>query len=652
MRHITTAVLALCASALLFVVLAPTGATRTAPVRAADDRVEAFPAAVLGGSGGSAIAIADGYAYAGMGARLAIFDVRSSITATYLAEVRLDRTPRAVAVSGGMAYVDSGSDLVVVDVADPRAPKAVGRVDLLGVVEDIAAANGVVFIATEGRGLLLVDATNPRAPRLVSSDANAAYTPIVSTANGLVVIGHSDSIEILDVRNPTRWARHGPFPVPAQGGRSVVTGVGMEGGLVVVALGNGGLWVLDVANPSAPAATAIIPIRDGAYALSVAGGIVYVVDGSDSIGLIDIRDPVHTRTLGRVALENGQAVAATDGKALVSDGEAGLYVIDATDPGRPILQGTARPELGEVLDVDMAGDVLYVLTRGAVNAYDARDPAAPRLLGMARIPASAVHIAVGEGRVYASAGLDGVSIVDARDPTALSEVGYFVPALPQVDGVGVLAVLPVGQVLYVATRAGLQAFDVAQPDMPMLLGTFDNNGAGLHSDVTLAHAGGHLFVGTWYELFVLDVSDPGHIAELNRRQEIIVGGLDVRGGLVYIYHASGGQLTIVDYVDPAAPVNIGTAYGLSIDRTNPAGDVHVVGDIAYVVHGRGGSLALIDVAAPATPHIIGRQELDLQAIAVTARPGAAFVANGAGGLVAFRVATLDHSVWLPFAGGG
>jgi len=70
-----------------------------------------------------------------------------------------------VALQSGYAYVGIGPRVAVLDVSVPASPVLAGRsAPLPGLIQGLAASGSTVYVVAGGSGLHIVDVTNPLVP--------------------------------------------------------------------------------------------------------------------------------------------------------------------------------------------------------------------------------------------------------------------------------------------------------------------------------------------------------------------------------------------------------------------------------------------------------------------------------------------------------
>ncbi len=171
-----------------------------------------------------------------------------------------------------------------------------------------------------------------------------------------------------------------------------------------------------------------------------------------SLVVFDIADLSLPQRMGAIDLSGPEVhgVAARDRLAFVANGEAGVVVIDLTDPTAPMRAATI-PVVGTAQDVAVAGDRLLVAAGSAgLRVLDLTDPEIPEL-GFVALPGGARAVAVRGD--FAFVGCDGasaeVAVVDIAHPSAPIVKAYLshAPARRDLRAQGITAVAVAGNLV-------------------------------------------------------------------------------------------------------------------------------------------------------------------------------------------------------------
>jgi hypothetical protein len=149
-------------------------------------------------------------------------------------------------------------------------------------------------------------------------------------------------LEILDISDPGAPAHVGGYSAAG-----LVNAVAVDGHFAFVAEApggggghpaGGGLAVLDIADPAAPRQVGAYRLGTEISSVAVAGGFAYAYFPNDGLEVIDVSDPAHPRQTGRnsaVAPPNGvRQLTISQGRLFAAAGEQGLVILDFFHPFR------------------------------------------------------------------------------------------------------------------------------------------------------------------------------------------------------------------------------------------------------------------------------------------------------------------------------
>ena len=350
------------------------------------------------------------------------------------------------------AYNDNG--VQIMDITDPGRPVPVsaafdgsGGFTTLGGPHDVAVFGSgdrtyAIVTADNDNGVQIMDVTDPGRPAPVSAahDGLEGFRALNEATNvevfesggrtyAIVTAFSDDGVQIMDVTDPGR-----PAPVSATYDGSVVLGAldgvnGVEvfgsGGrtyVIVTAINDDGVQIMDVTDPGRPASTTFdsggFIALNGAEDVEVFGSgsrtyaIVAAPFDDDAIQIMDITDPGRPSPVSAVTDGSGgftTMYGANDVEVFGSgsrtyaivvvsnNDEHVVQIMDVTDPGRPApisaifgdSEGFATLRLAEDVEVFGSGSRTYaIVTTGGnsgIQIMDITDPGRPA-------PVSAVSI--------------------------------------------------------------------------------------------------------------------------------------------------------------------------------------------------------------------------------------------------------------------
>jgi hypothetical protein len=123
---------------------------------------------------------------------------------------------------------------------------------------------------------------------------------------------------------------------------------------------------------------------NNAWGVRVRGTTAFVSDGLAGLAILDVADPARPKPLGRV-MTGGQArgLALEGNIAYVAAGSAGLVVVDISKLAAPRVIGRAETP-GSAIRVDYSAGRAYVAAWNDARVYDVAVPAKPRFIGAVR----------------------------------------------------------------------------------------------------------------------------------------------------------------------------------------------------------------------------------------------------------------------------
>jgi hypothetical protein len=124
---------------------------------------------------------------------------------------------------------------------------------------------------------------------------------------------------------------------------------------------------------------------NNAWGVRVRGTRAFVSDGLAGLAILDVADPANPKLIGRVAT-GGQArgIALNGNTAYVAAGSAGLVVVDISKLAAPRVIGRAETP-GSAVRVDYSGGRAYVAAWNDARVYDIAAPSKPRFIGAVRM---------------------------------------------------------------------------------------------------------------------------------------------------------------------------------------------------------------------------------------------------------------------------
>jgi hypothetical protein len=594
--------------------------------------------------------VADGALLLAYGERAAMLldeGVAESGAPTLLAAVELPGRIEAFAADGRadrLWLAASEHGLLALDIADPRAPRVVGRLPARGETVDVTVRGTLAYVVDRKAGLLVVDIADPTAPReLGRFDDDGDARSLLLVGEHLAYVSTTHRFWVVDIADPRRprkvWQPKeldGPEgPVEVRGGYRLSRTADR------VLLHGHRLHVLDVADPERPRIGRFVPDESGdtwvaAGPLIEAAGAWWAGGGLGEDGTWELLRFEEVPSAGAPSTPP----AASRGLVVVSRSrlpgplaEWWPTILPGLRPGT-LLYGRYALDIRDTRQVSRVGELgwggawsyaldpdraLVVASAAGsfsetLSVWDLHDPSTPRRMGTLTgrrdawedMPWYATEIALGDERAFVAGGWGGwgcpvFAVVDLADPSQPRELGFL-------DEEG-------DRDLYNYCRLAVSA------DASFVAGVDCGDRCDTSSE------------GGWGRLDLIDVSDPSTpVLAARARTEHEAYDVALEAGMAFVAVGPRG-LEVFDVSEPKRPKRVGQlAVGDFLRWIEPIGDGHLV-------LGDRGALHVVDVREPERPQLVRsyrvpvRDELGGLALA----EGHLWVGGREAGLLGYRV---------------
>ena len=269
-------------------------------------------------------------------------------------------------------------------------------------------------------------------------------------------------------------------------------------------------------------------------------------------------------------------------------------------------------------EVAISGNYAYVADfQAGLRIIDISNPASPHEVGFYDTLEYAEGVAVNGNYAYVTDTYDGFCIIDISNPVSPQKVGLY-NTLGTVFDIAIS-----GNYVYIANwDAGLRIIDISNPAIPQEVGFYDTPGYAYGVAVSENYA----YIADGYALRIIDISNPVSPFEIGSCDiPDNVREIAVNGNYAYIAHGNAG-LRIIDISSPASPQEVGFC-----DTPEYAEGVAVNGNYAYIADA-GTGLRIIDISNPASPQEVGFYDTPANACGVSVSGNYAYIANGVAGM--------------------
>ena len=255
----------------------------------------------------------------------------------------------------------------------------------------------------------------------------------------------------------------------------------INGNLAFVAQGEGGLMIIDIANPSSPMelATVAQELKGYGYKIANKDSVVYIAAGGFGVSVVDATDPENPEvTATNLAMKPAKSFDIMGNFLFTAIGEYGFKVSDISYPTQPDIRGeTITP--GFAQGVTVSPDSNFLLIACGEMGFAVFDISELQngwgtypIFGWVDTPGYAEDVAAHPDLpyVFIASGTGGLLIADYSDSGNVKIVGSF-----STGGYAKEVVYKSGKAYVTTELRGLQIIDVSNINSPSRIGTVETS---------------------------------------------------------------------------------------------------------------------------------------------------------------------------------
>ena len=463
----------------------------------------------------------------------------------------LNVTGTAPYIDGNRLYLTGPNSLTIVDISDPANPALLGTLNDATTLSGISSvvAQGTYAYASTDQGLQLIDVSTASAPKLVrlidhqpgalslnDHSLFLVYGPIKQfdltdpsqprllrtlpeftnlDIGGAAVDGNRlclavdspNSLAVIDLSIPTA----APLQVGQlqQTSRKTNDSIAVSGGYAYLADRTDGLYIVNVADPSAPLEVGNLPLKQDARSVALNGSTAYLANSGSGLQVVDISVPNAPRILATLATSGPAATVFNSSTRIYLADQYSLSVIDASTATSPQLLGSLPLISFEPADLRLNGNDLFGVVDGDTPSdtvfavFDVSNPASPLQLGSLAGDYGGSGVALGNGFAYITRRNGAVQVVDISNPAKPFARGLSEAATQDLTFLSPGNLIRVGARVLVAGQFDrLRVIDVSDPDAPVQTDAFDIPGTATH----IASDASYVYVASQFGLSVLPLA--------------------------------------------------------------------------------------------------------------------------------------------------
>jgi len=219
---------------------------------------------------------------------------------------------------GPLAYVGTDDGIQLLDMSQSDRPRLIGETADGSLANDLALEGDYLYAAGGAKGLLIYRLDNTGLPVFIKDLPLPGVATALAAEAGLVyLVLQRGGMFIIDVNDPSspRVLTHLQHPYPLNQ-FSLASDILLFHGMAYIADGPNGLLLVDVADPRKPTIKALINTSDSSHHLFVQGELLSVADGHGGLQLYDITVAEHPVYIGQLKLPVATTASMIAGNTL------------------------------------------------------------------------------------------------------------------------------------------------------------------------------------------------------------------------------------------------------------------------------------------------------------------------------------------------
>ncbi len=239
-----------------------------------------------------------------------------------------------VYVQNNHAFVTNNDGTIIFDISNPSHPVKIGGVLTSDGAFGVYVENDTLFIASDSDGFIMANISIPEDPVIIGehSDGGSANS-VCFEGSYAYVTEYPRGFEILDITDPKAITKVSFYD---DGGE--FRNVAVKDGLAYLADPATGLKVINISDPTSPERIRTVSGTHGVIDLYIYEDLLFLGCHGNGVRILDISTPQSPIVLGQYYKTEGEAYGVTGNAThlYVADLQQGVYLLNITDPKRPI----------------------------------------------------------------------------------------------------------------------------------------------------------------------------------------------------------------------------------------------------------------------------------------------------------------------------
>ncbi len=518
------------------------------------------------------VVVRDSFAYVITTKDLMIFNISDPRSITRISDIQVTTFANwRIRLAGHIAYIADFYGIRIVDIADATLPVVQGYISTGENTVDYAAWNTKLYVGYFNmNGLDVFDVSNPSAPSWDTSVATGVASPALMVNDTLLYIAGFPMfatpllLKIYGLADPLNPIQLGIDTIAMKARQQYEITLDTTGWFAYVSTRFDGVYSIKVSDPQNPVTVGNVthqPTADpegvtfskNRLVLPSIGG-AWFIDVSRPDSMVDASYFITGGSVNDFVL--------SDHYVFASESDAGLIILDVSDPAQPIrINATQMPSGGSAGCLAISGNYLYIGMGAAYSyigpdslyVYDIRDVSNPKHMTSLMFN----HIGVIQAyhnRLYVTQYDTGFTIFTLEDPIHPKRTGSY--EYNDSVNVGIGPISPQDSIIAVVDYQGINIFNVSDSTKPVTYTSITGGAYGVLLRDTLMYAG---LIKDSEQFFIYSISNLNSPSVLGSAKFGLYGlstlAMDTSGHYLYV-----GPI-VVDVSNPFSPAPVDTILG-------------------------------------------------------------------------------------------
>lgn len=481
----------------------------------------------------------------------------------------------------------------IYDISNPVNPTFIKKFRNSSEISSIYVHGSNLFIADPSKKVYIYDLTSPTSPTLVSGvEPYYDVDHMISDGTHLYAVAYNRLYiyNISDISNPTlAGVSYGMLSASTRG-------IALQGTTLFTAEQTAGLRIIDVSDPSAASEITNFTGITSPQKIVVSGNYAYINGYTSGLHITDISD-LSNPSIVQTYSTSGRVISDFDLQdehiyLTVDDflSDLNFRVLDVSTPSSPVLVTSLITD-NFIDDLLINDNHIYLgLSSSGIKVVDISTPSAANLVTNLQNFSGQVRQVELIGNYVYIADKKELQVYNITNPAVPTYVTTYTIDTTYSSSGSINTITVDGSYAYLAIgNAGMEIIDISNPASPVHVSVIDSTPSG--NVYEIAVSGNYAYLADYDEgLIVVDISTKTSPTQVGSYSTSFARGVKVSGSHVFVSDTTDGYL-VLDVSTPSSPTLASTVATPSLKSV-------INGSLAYMFPWGSENLYIYDISDP------------------------------------------------------